>query len=363
MSSENETGAGKETSFAGDPLSEAGFVSYNKLTEESVKTKYLIEGVLIEDGTVMVYADEGAGKSYVVADLACTLASTRETWQGHAVNKHGIVIYVAAENRSDQPKRMLGWAQAYGLNPSNLCMYPENDPINLVTGDGVELLIERIQRLPEPPVAIYFDTVSACAPRANLDGSQDATALHATCDRIRLAASGATIILVTHKPKPPRGKTTAGKGTLPLGSTTLANRCQERVEVTRTGVYNETFTSGDTVTLTYRKMSSDPLPPETSLPVRVVEVEHKGETATAVTFEDKQLSTAKEAPKKRQRAASVPVDDVLAYVQERGTATKEEIGKRFSLEGDTAYRKLKSLRDLGHLTEREGVYEPVRIAA
>ena len=327
-----------------------------------MKTEYLIDGMLPVNVNAMVYADEAACKSLVVLDVGLTIAGKRETWQGREV-KHGPVVYVVAENENDQPKRIRGWMQTHGELPDDTPFHVHMGAVNLYSGGGMDALLADIAAMPVKPVLVIFDTLHACMVGGNEKDEKDGGLVIDRCNQIRQATEGATVLLVHHTGKAADAVKWQRKGAPPRGSSALIDACTTRIEVTRTGI-KTAVTTGDTVTLTCRKMNSGEGFSEIALPARVVTVEHNGETATTIAFADeKRAESDAVQPLVRRRAANVTEDDILAFIRERGTATKEDVCNHFGIVSDTAYRKLKGLVDRRLLTEQGGVYEPVRIAA
>lgn len=67
----------------------------------------LIDGVLDDVALSIVYGRSGAGKTALMVDMACRIA-TGMPWRGHDT-KPGVVLYIAAENYKSTGHRISGW--------------------------------------------------------------------------------------------------------------------------------------------------------------------------------------------------------------------------------------------------------------
>jgi len=74
---------------------------------DKAATSYIIDHLLEEGATTMLFADWYVGKSFLALDWACCVA-TGSSWDGREV-KAGRVLYVALEGRSTFRKRFAAW--------------------------------------------------------------------------------------------------------------------------------------------------------------------------------------------------------------------------------------------------------------
>ena len=77
--------------------------------------EWLIEGVLPEHGTSLLYGKSGVGKSFVSAYVAYAVF-TGQSWHGHPV-KQGGVVYVATEGIDGLGMRFSALRQRAGTPP------------------------------------------------------------------------------------------------------------------------------------------------------------------------------------------------------------------------------------------------------
>ncbi|OXC87812.1 hypothetical protein BMR85_028390 [Achromobacter sp. KAs 3-5] len=83
------------------------------------QTVPLVEGLLPGVGIGQMYGESYIGKTFAAVDLACSVASGRDTWLGQTINNPGRgVLYVAAEGGDPIRKMFQGWKAGHpGLEP------------------------------------------------------------------------------------------------------------------------------------------------------------------------------------------------------------------------------------------------------
>ena len=123
--------------------------------------EYLIERVCSVGSLVLMHGQSGAGKSFVGADVAFSVASGRR-WHGHAV-KQGSVIYIAAEGQGGFKDRIRAWKTGHGIEAGRVVgVHFILQPVDPLNSDDVHALVELLRRLKEPPALSIVDTWSAC---------------------------------------------------------------------------------------------------------------------------------------------------------------------------------------------------------
>jgi hypothetical protein len=153
--------------------------------------KYLIEGLIIENGLGFFYGPPGCGKSFITIGMALSIAAGLDEWWGYKINKSGPMIYISSEGVSDLKFRIAAWEQATGISAADIPFYLIHVPINFMDDGEIERLILTIQYSDmlkgEVPVGIVVDTVSRSLPGADENLQKDMTLFIKACDKIRLA--------------------------------------------------------------------------------------------------------------------------------------------------------------------------------
>ncbi len=161
---------------------------------------WLIEPVMTVGGMVELFANYGAGKSFVTLDMAlCVAAGLR--WHGHNV-KSGAVAYIVAEGAQGFTLRVPAWLEAHNLTAADLTgkihFLPQKEDIP--NRKAVERMIAELEALPEPPSLVVIDTAARALEGYDENSPKDMGAFISGCAQIR-QATGATVLIVHHTGK------------------------------------------------------------------------------------------------------------------------------------------------------------------
>lgn len=147
-----------------------------------------------------IYGAPGAGKSFIAADLACTLASRGErTWFGNTVRR-GPVLYVAAEGGRGFRQRTIAWRTLHGVERADVELQFVLEPANLYGPDDVSHVLRACDQLPDAPALVVFDTLARCMVGGDENSAQDMGLVVDRADRVK-RATGASVLLVHHSRK------------------------------------------------------------------------------------------------------------------------------------------------------------------
>lgn len=133
-------------------------------------------GILPANALLAIFGAPSAGKSFVAADLACTIASRRvdlvPDWFGNTVTR-GPVLYVVAEGGRGFRSRIMAWRQHHQHEQDDLDLHFVVEPVNLFASDDVSHLLRAADLLPEPPALVVFDTLARSMVGGDDSSSQD----------------------------------------------------------------------------------------------------------------------------------------------------------------------------------------------
>ena len=182
---------------------ELGILRSEKFSE-FVKPKsgvsWLIDNWLPSEGTVMLFAPSGSGKSFVTLDMAFAVACEGITeWQGEKVLKHGAVVYFAGEGQLGMRKRCAGLAAARGIKAEDVNMYIISETLPLDDPDpksGVERAIANIGMKSANVVMTIYDTTN-CYMSGDENKTADATKYIQACKKLS-NEFGCVVIIVNH---------------------------------------------------------------------------------------------------------------------------------------------------------------------
>ena len=100
--------------------------------------KWLIDGVVVENGICLFWAGSDSYKTFVAIDMAMCLGSG-EDWHGHSTIA-GLVVYVAAEDINGVAKRMVGWRETKGRDKPKANIKLLNDDFTMASPDADKLI-------------------------------------------------------------------------------------------------------------------------------------------------------------------------------------------------------------------------------
>jgi|DEB0MinimDraft_4_1074332.scaffolds.fasta_scaffold06953_2 hypothetical protein len=157
------------------------------------KPDWLVKGILERNTLAAVIGESGSGKSFIVIDIACCIA-TGTPWHGRDVQQ-GPVVYLAGEGRSGLIRRIGAWAHHHNANPETLML--SSRAIDL--GDNRDQLPKvsaAIREMSTPPALIVIDTLarhSTAAEASNEEMSRFINNLDALKDEFN-----ATVAIIHH---------------------------------------------------------------------------------------------------------------------------------------------------------------------
>lgn len=157
--------------------------------------EWLVKGLVPKAGLGMVYGASGAGKSFFVLDLACSIARGIQ-WRDRKV-KRGNVLYVCAEGAGGFRSR----GKAYVLHnqvdlSASLFMIPAAP--NFLSATDPNEVIDEARRIDASLVVV--DTLAQVTPGGDENSAAEMGKALEQCRRI-YETTGATVLLVHHAGK------------------------------------------------------------------------------------------------------------------------------------------------------------------
>ena len=177
------------------------FLEIGQFLQRPPATHWLIRNFLCTDITVVFFGEPSSGKSLVLIDMACHVATGRP-WCSNPV-KEGLVLYICGEGQHGLSKRFMAWFQRYSETPRNI--HIATIPAALTDAADITRLIADIAaNLPTQPALILLDTLNRNFGPGDENSTSDMTKAVAGLDRIR-AATQAAIGLAHHSGKADKG--------------------------------------------------------------------------------------------------------------------------------------------------------------
>ncbi len=154
---------------------------------------WLLRGTLESDTFALIFGEPGCGKSFLVIDWACRVASGAQ-WRGHDV-KAGPVIYIAGEGQQGFGRRIAAWQKHTGVSLKGKPLYA-SPPVALTDLNSLEELARSIDAVGAPSL-IVIDTLARCFGGGDENSTQDMTQFVCACDALRLRY-GCSVLVVHH---------------------------------------------------------------------------------------------------------------------------------------------------------------------
>lgn len=140
------------------------FTPIGELLKNRKSVSWLIRDYLPLNSTCMVYGESGAGKSFLILDIALSIATGKQ-WAGQRT-KQGAVFYVIGEGQSGIKARCQAWAIHHGVSLENVPFFCTESAVLLPDKNNLETLIEAInlwlKDIGKQPALIVFDTMARC---------------------------------------------------------------------------------------------------------------------------------------------------------------------------------------------------------
>lgn len=158
---------------------------------------WLIKHVLPKAEVGVMYGPPGAGKSFLVADFALSVARGTE-WRGRKVAQ-GTVAYIVAEGAGGFRLRLRALREHFGVSLSGLPLKILDEAPNLLEKKDVTDLVASLRTLPGLEL-IVVDTLAQVTPGANENSGEDMGRALGHCKALH-RATGAMVLLVAHSGK------------------------------------------------------------------------------------------------------------------------------------------------------------------
>lgn len=189
---------------------------------QSKPLRWIVRDVVPHGALVMVYGASGAGKSFVVLDLACAVARHLEDWRGKRVHG-GRVLYVVAEGVHGFRRRLEAHARENEIDLAEVDLMVLPAAPNFTSKSAVTQLIDAAKAA-GPFCMVVIDTLARVALGADENDATDMGVVLANAEAVG-RATGATILLIHHSGKD------AGKGA--RGTSAIRAAVDAELEVVR----------------------------------------------------------------------------------------------------------------------------------
>ena len=306
---------------------------------EMTPPQWLIDGMVEQEALSMVFGASGAGKTFVVLDMALSVA-TGKAYHGKEV-KQAPVCYIAGEGHAGFARRINAWATHKDVSLKGVPFYKSTSTVVMNDPEDANKLMSEIngivQEVGEPKL-IILDTMDRTLAGSDSD-DKDVAAYLTVCDEVRLKY-GATVIVVHHVGHNHQERA--------RGSTRLKGRLDSEYRVEMWGDFKLILTP------TKMKDAEEPAP-MSFLKVTIGMQTTDGQETSSLALE---YTEDKPMDKKDPEHIRQVILDQIKSVDEFGEAPradlKEAVGLELECSQRTANRHIKKLIDEGVLALRGG---------
>jgi hypothetical protein len=176
------------------------FTPVGKLLKELKSVNWLVRNYLEMDALSMVYGPSGSGKSFVVVDIACAVA-TGTGWNGLQV-KQGAVFYIAGEGHNGLARRFAAWEKKTGISLEGAPLYKSDRAISLLDPYAADAVREEIERMINEtgviPVLVIIDTLARNFGQGDENKQADANKFIEHLDTYIRRPHGCNAMIVHH---------------------------------------------------------------------------------------------------------------------------------------------------------------------
>ncbi len=239
------------------------FLPSSEILDAPVAQTWLIKNVLEVGGLAMLVGESGVGKSFVVIDMAVSVA-LGESWLGSAVIQ-GPVFVIAGEGHSGFRNRLRAIEKHRNRSLVHAPLFFSNAAISLIDPRSVieaRTAIEKMETMHGAPALIIIDTLHRNAGGADENSAKDISAVLKEIDsKLRVFAKSCAVLIVHHSGHNDKLRA--------RGSSSLYGAMDTELMLKRDGE--------DTVTLSVTKQKNHEPMRDITLKFQTVELEEVGE--------------------------------------------------------------------------------------
>ena len=159
--------------------------------------RWLVKGVLPDQGLAAIYGPPGSGKTFLVLDLAASVARGKAWFERRT--KACPVVYLALEGEHGIANRVRAYKERHGEHSAS-GVYFVTETFSLLDIRDVPALVEAIRRGGADGGLVIIDTLNRAAGGADENSAQDMGALIASCSELQRELGG-LVLLVHHSGK------------------------------------------------------------------------------------------------------------------------------------------------------------------
>lgn len=183
--------AGHDLNALLNPPSDDWLVPAARFTQEPAPIEWLIKMALPRRSLIMIHGPSGGGKTFVVLDMACTIAAGKDEWCGRRV-RGNTVVYLAGEGHAGLAARIKAWM--IHNNADQLDLYISKSGTDLNTPEGMNKVRTAMASI--KPDLIVVDTLHRFL-LGDENSAQDAKTMLDACGELQREYD-ASVVMVHH---------------------------------------------------------------------------------------------------------------------------------------------------------------------
>jgi len=138
------------------------FQHANDLVTSFKNVQWLVKNYLEKDSMMMLVAEAGSWKTFIILSLAYCVASGL-SWFGNLIKETGTVFYICGEGKAGLARRLRALEITHGIRIKDIPLFISNQAAGFLDKDGAAEVVAAIEELVEQhgdPVLIIVDTLS-----------------------------------------------------------------------------------------------------------------------------------------------------------------------------------------------------------
>jgi AAA domain/Primase C terminal 2 (PriCT-2) len=168
---------------------------------------FLVDGLIEEDSTSIIFGDPGTGKSLVAIDLSASIATG--TAFHHRRVLCGAVFYIAGEGMNGLRRRFAAWEAVRGVSLNGAALFQSRAAAQMLDDQSAAMVMDAVEKMVRdygPPRLIVLDTLARNFGPGDENSTQDMNRFVAAMDRLRERFAGSSVLIVHHSGHGEKGR-------------------------------------------------------------------------------------------------------------------------------------------------------------
>jgi hypothetical protein len=168
---------------------------------------FLVDGLIEEDSTTVVFGEPGTGKSLVAIDLSASIATGTQFHGRHVLS--GAVFYIAGEGMSGLRRRFAAWEAVQGVSLDGAALFQSRSAVQMLDGSSAAMLIDAVEAMAIAhgmPRLIVIDTLARNFGPGDENSTADMNRFVAALDQLRERFAGSSVLVVHHSGHGEKGR-------------------------------------------------------------------------------------------------------------------------------------------------------------